>query len=529
MFSIFLPTLSYASTYYRFKYFFSFLKKRHPQIVADIPHRVNKNKPLPVLLIVKNSDVYKAAIEEICIILDDKIIKKQKLNIQPDCDYWDSVFKLEVSEYSDGYHQINIQVSYTIGKHSFSCFNDNYRSTSHKPIPCYFSSDDLPGFPGYLKTETHSHSNYTNDQIEFGASIGASLELGKAIGLDCICITDHSYDLDDLPDNFLINDPDLSKWKDFRKTVAELNQTNPEMLIIPGEEVSVRNKDKETVHMLVYNSDRYFEGSGDSGEKWFKYFSQYHISEVTSLLPDNALAFAAHPTETIPTTHKFLLNRNEWNVEDARDKNLTGVQIINGHGEDKLAKAIQFWKSLLLQGYKKYALAGNDAHGNYGRNRSIQIPFISISETYTQIFGNWRTDVFLGKKDRSVKNFIQALKNGNYSMSNGPALDMKIINNDNTEYTSGSTVSNPHSILLKAKSTKEFGQLEKYYIYHGDIKNSQEVVYKSGTCTDIYELEIKVPIESISQKGYFRAEIQSRGPKGHHFAFTNPIWIEPDL
>ena len=39
--------LLYAETHYRFKYFFSFLKKNEPEILADIPHRLEPNAALP--------------------------------------------------------------------------------------------------------------------------------------------------------------------------------------------------------------------------------------------------------------------------------------------------------------------------------------------------------------------------------------------------------------------------------------------------------------------------------------------------
>ncbi len=50
--------LSYAETHYRFKYFFSLYKKSEPEIIADAPHRVDPDKPYPVMLLIKDADRY---------------------------------------------------------------------------------------------------------------------------------------------------------------------------------------------------------------------------------------------------------------------------------------------------------------------------------------------------------------------------------------------------------------------------------------------------------------------------------------
>ena len=50
--------LLYAETHYRFKYFFSFLRKDEPEILADIPHRLEPDAALPVLLLIKDSNLY---------------------------------------------------------------------------------------------------------------------------------------------------------------------------------------------------------------------------------------------------------------------------------------------------------------------------------------------------------------------------------------------------------------------------------------------------------------------------------------
>ena len=352
--------------------------------------------------------------------------------------------------------------------------------------------------------------------------------MAEAVGMNVICITDHSYDLDDMPDNFLINDPELNKWKAFKNEVKQHNENQPAVLVIAGEEVSVRNRKNENVHLLVYNDDHFFEGNGDSGEKWFHYYSRNSITDVTRSLSNKAMAFAAHPTDEIPGMHHLLLNRGKWSVEDSLNEELCGVQILNGHGKDKTREAISYWTKILLKNKQRFALAGNDSHGNFGVNRSIHVPFLTISETYTQLFGLWRTDIFLGDKPLTVDNTVEALRTGNYTLTNGPALDFFIIDALGDRKVMGSKGKKPIKGCIKAVSNQEFGKINKVIVWLGDIKNSREVIYKNISCSDNFDLDKEFEMTNETQLGYFRVEISSSGPKGEHHAFSNPIWFHND-
>lgn len=525
--SFLLPTLGYASTFYRFRYFFSFLKKKQPQIVADIPHRVNKNNLLPALVIVKESNHFPCELLDIEIFIDKKPFRKIPVNKEVNQDYWEWIKKFDISKFDTGWHEIDIKVVYKLKDKIFTCFNDNYRTTSSSAFPCYFSATDLPLLNGFIAGDMHSHSNYTDDQIEFGASLDASSEMSDALGLDFFAITDHSYDLDDYHNNFLKNDPKLKKWKSFLNGVEEKNKSKSKSLIIPGEEVSVRNAQNKTVHLLVYNDKNYFPGCGDSGEKWLHYYSELSINDVVESISENAIVFASHPTDHVPFVHRLLLNRGHWSLKDAQNKMLTGVQIFNGHGSDKIEKAIFFWKTLLLKGYKSFLLAGNDAHGNFGRNRYISIPFVKINETYTQLFGKWRADLYLGDNKKTVNNIVRLLKEGNFAVSNGPTVDLQLFDENKNMTKMGHETNHAISGKVVSKSTEEFGAIAKVIIYRGYLDSSEEEAYLTKEFNkDNFELSFDFEIKEAPSKNYLRAEVRSIGPKGKHFAFSNPIWIK---
>jgi hypothetical protein len=524
--SFLLPTLGYASTFYRFKYFFSFLKKRQPQIIADLPHRVCKNNLLPVLLIIKDANHFPCELLDIEIFIDTKSNGKIEINKTVNKNYWEHITKIDLCSFETGWHEIDVKIVYKLKNKTYSCYNDNYRTTSHSSFPCYFADADLPQLDGYISGDMHSHSNYTDDQIEFGASLNATSEMAGALGLDVFAVTDHSYDLDDYHDNFLKNDPELKKWHSFLNHVQKINSSDTKVLIIPGEEVSVQNAKKETVHLLVYNNKKYFPGCGDSGEKWFRYYSELSINDVLESVSENSLVFASHPTDKVPSAHKLLLNRGQWDIKDAGDKKLNGIQIFNGHGNNQIEQALSFWRILLLKGYKSYLLAGNDGHGNFGRNRFISIPFVKISETYTQLFGKWRTDLFLGKNKKSIKNTIKPLKEGNFAVSNGPAVDFHILDEKKNMSKMGEETTKAVSGVIRSKSSTEFGPISKITIYRGNLDRIEEKTYLTKEFnSNNFELNFSFEIKDSQSKNYLRAEVQSAGPKGKHFAFTNPIWI----
>ena len=526
--NLLFPPFGYASTFYRFKYFFSLLKKRQPQIVADIPHRINKNELLPTLVIIKDSNHFPCELLEIEIFIDKRSINKKVVDKKVNQNYWELISQIDISKFETRWHEIDIKIIYKLKGKTFSCYNDNYRTTSHSAFPCYFSEEKLPVLEGFIAGDMHSHSNFTDDQIEFGASLETSSVMAATLGLDFFAITDHSYDLDDYPDNFLKNDPNLNKWNSFLKNVEEKNASNDKTMIIPGEEVSVRNSKNETVHLLVYNDKNYFPGCGDSGERWFHYFSKLSISDVLKSSSKNTAVFASHPTDHVPSAHRLLLNRGHWDLKDAQNNMLTGVQIFNGHGANKINDAVSFWKSLLLKGYKSFILAGNDGHGNFGRNRYISIPFLKINESYSQLFGKWRTDIYLGDKEKTVDNIIQLLKAGNFAVSNGPAIDLQIFDENKLITKMGHETDNAINGKVVLKSSPEFGAITKLDIYQGFPERSKEVLYLTKDFNKYnFELNFEFEIKENSTKSYLRAEIQSSGPKGKHFAFTNPIWITP--
>jgi len=248
----------YAETHYRFKYFFSFLKKSEPEIVSDIPHRLDPDASLPVLLLVKDSNRYPldkldVRIElriqgNIIATVGKKIIAPIKQLL-----WWDIIAIPFSRELSDcfGFIDVDIHFSYSVLGKEFTCTNDNYRTSSKASLRVYRSRHGLPSIDGWVQGDTHIHSSYTDDQVEFGAPLLPSIELSKAMGLSFFCVTDHSYDLDDRVDSYLLNDPGLPKWNAQQREIDKLNSIQTGFAIVRGEEVSCFNRDRRNVHLLL--------------------------------------------------------------------------------------------------------------------------------------------------------------------------------------------------------------------------------------------------------------------------------------
>ncbi len=521
LYFLFLPLL-YAETHYRFKYFFSYLKKREPEIIADIPSRIQRSNPLPVLVLIKDADKYPVIIKEIEIKESNQVLFRKEVNQRISDSYRDLIYTFDSNQLKSGHHLLDVKITYKTGEKELFCMADNHRGTSHEPLNIYIAADPLPRFDNCILGETHCHTNFTSDQVEFGASLTATASLARAMGLHFYCATDHSYDLDDYEDNYLINDPDLVKWEKFKETVNKFNSDDNDILIIPGEEVTVRNRRDKNVHMLIYGSETFFPGSGDSGEKWLRTRSELSISEVIDKVLDSNLIFAAHPVEKPPFLQKLFIRRDVWHGSDCRKSGIDGLQFING-GELKFTDVgKEFWINLLLEGHRLIGIAGNDAHGNFSRFRQVGFPFFTMRENHFHLFGKWRTGVYIQQSNINIRTILRNIKSGNCYMTNGPALQLQCFGN-NKWYPMGVRCPFPSIVKLMSKSTEEFSELTNIKLILGDIENKNELILLEDLISNTaisYKKEF--PLKDLPDRGYLRMEVSTK--KDFH-ALSNPIWF----
>ncbi len=534
----FLLPLLYAETHYRFRYAFSFLKKHEPELLADAPHRIEPQFPIPLLILSKDAHQFPCSLRQITVTLSKEgapflthTLLKEPVMLQDP--WWWKMFSLP-TEGRSGWIELDVVMELEANGKRRTYRNDNYRSSSHNPLRVFVANEPLPRFEGMYFGDCHTHSTYTNDQVEYGSPLLASVELCKRMGLSFFCVTDHSYDLDDRLDSYLVNDPTLPKWKAFQKEVESINSSMKDFVVIRGEEVSCRNHREKNVHLVVLGNRRYLPGSGDSAERWLRTRSELSIPDILAQLEELCVPIGAHPCEPVPILQKILLGRDQWTSEDFQHERLVGIQFANGGIDTGFRKGYTTWIRLLLSGKRIFAFGGNDAHGNFNRFRQLRIPFVILEETDRQLFGRFRTGVFL-EGPLSEEALLKALQQGHCIVTDGPVLNLRL-HQDAVITRIGSTLSlsRQQRLEMAFRSTAEFGALDRITVFRGLLgAEAEKVLYQTPALKNQMEFVTTLEIPAGERRAfYLRAEVWTNGQTAYdgkpHWALSNPIWFDPN-
>ncbi|KAA3618106.1 MAG: hypothetical protein DWQ05_08670 [Calditrichaeota bacterium] len=522
---------AYAEIHYRIPFLGSRYYKNEPEIIADIPRRLEPNHRIPLLLIVKDADKFPVFLETVKLQIsgknDTELEIGFEINKNIESTFWERIIEVDDKIPFTGLIEISVHIDYKIGDKRLHCINDNYKRTRPTPFSIFMADTPLPYARNYLSGDLHVHSSFTDDQLEFGASPEATAALARAMGHGFVGITDHSYDLDDLPDNYLINDPVQQKWKKFQKDIAAFNCENKNFVIIPGEEVSCGNAKGENAHFLIFNNSALIPGTGDGGEKWLQFKPDLTISEVINKLAKNAACFASHPESKPPIFQKLLLNRGKWHQQDYRTPGLHGIQIWNGE-EKNSQKTFEIWRHLLLSGQRLFILAGTDAHGNFNRFRQITKPLWEMADDPNlQIFGSQRSIIYQPEK-ATPETLTHALQNGALAVTSGPFLALHGQCEMERFIPMGGEITTAIAQLhLQAISSPEFGEIKKIILYRGDLNTQkEEIIWQKSSFVDPLKIEERFEVTTeANQLFYYRAELvgEQRMPLKMQ-ALTNPIW-----
>ncbi len=504
-------TINYAEIHFRYPFIKSKYYRKLPEIITDIPFRLS-NRKIPILLIVKDANSFPITINKITAFIKSKNGDfEETLPIEKTIkdDYFSEIFFYEIPEaiQENQYLSLDIKINCFTENKRYSFINDNYLTLDRKSFSTYFANKKFPYPKNWFAGEAHFHSNFTNDQVEFGSDIYSTSIMAKSIGLDWFFVTDHSYDLDDRPDDYTKNDSSIPKWHQMWKDVETYD--SEKMRIIGGEEVSIGNTLNQNVHLLHLNSKKFIEGFGDSGDSFIHKNPTHSIKDLKELGNDNSLFIAAHPFEKVPISQKIILKRGNWNVIDFTSSKIHFVQAINSNLQSDIFPGIRKWEELLFNNFKAILIAGNDSHGNFNFMKQIKIPFLKLFISRKQIFGQFHTIFFNDENDP-----IQGLKNKNIVVSNGPFLSF-FLESKGVKYNIGSEIDFGVFILkYQAKSSEEFGEIKKIKLIIGTISNQKKRIIINPP--NNYKIEIK-------QNSFLRMELltNKRG-----FVFTNPIWTK---
>jgi hypothetical protein len=529
----------YAEVHYTFRLGLSLLSSDLPEIIADLPWRVDPPNPLPVLCLIKDAHRYPVHLDEIAItVLSEGTVRHRRTcpmrGVVIAEDFWHHLIEIPRRDLPDGPVRVDIRFS---GRRrggprrnrTFRFHNDNYRRLSHRPLRTTLAREPLPRLPGWYPGEPHAHSSLTADQAEFGAPPEVTARMARALGLRWMALTDHSYDLDDMPDDPLTNDPRVGKWRRLKGTIDVLNERYDDFTTLLGEEVSCGNARGRNVHLLTYEVPDFIPGSGDSAERWLRTRPTLSIRQVLDRVRQaEGAAYAAHPEESGSPLERLLLRRGVWTTGDSAQSGLHGLQIWNGRRDGSLWRGRDHWIRLLLKGHGLGLLGGNDAHGNFNRFRQLRVPLVAMRESTQQIFGQVRTYLRCPRSpDRTA--LLEALRGGRAVITDGPLVTFTATNEKRHSADIGECLAGEaFDVEISARSTPEFGALERIDLFLGKIGGRENRIrsYRRGRdFSGRYRAEVSDRIGELKARAYLRVEAESAEGPRTRLAITNPLWF----
>lgn len=513
----FHPSLPYAETHYKFKLPWSPLFRPWPEIFLDGPSFCIPERNPTFYLVLKDADYFPVRVLEVDLVLQELggSTRRQTLSMDLRCEENLSFIPLAM-DFSGLSGDISITGKITVenraGKRR-TFLNTNYPGITPSPLLIRLLKDFLPYPEGWYAGEMHCHSDYSNDPVEYGASLEVLQQAGASLGMGFVLCTDHSYDFYYRKVRYMETTDPEANFQAYRSDADRLNQAVREgtglPVMIAGEEVSCGNHLGENVHLLVAGHDAFLPGLGDGGRRWLNNKPDLRIGEVLERL-GNTPCFAAHPRVRVGAMEKFIFRRGMWHEPDIRPqgapRGIEGLQFWNGHRGTDFQEGRDFWVEQLLSGKRLFPIGANDAHGDLNRNIGVKTPLFSLYENRKHVFGNVRTVVQAGRK--SVEGIQEGLRRGSICCTDGPFLSLSL---------------EGAGLVISARSSVDSGSLEKVSLLAGRKGGAGEI--RVGE----WNLQ-KGPMDFSETRDlpegalYVRAEVRTASKR---FALTSPLFLSP--
>lgn len=522
-----IPVMSYAEIHYMpVKFFPSFIYRKVPEIIFDVPFMV-PSSILPVYLMVKDADRFPIFIHEFEIRdTDNRILHLEQVNKEFNSPV--SFMKFEISDFIQPQKDLQFYIYFyaTTRNRAYEFINDSYPTKGKIPFRCIMEAGDLPGTNDCLWGDLHLHSYYTEDQIEFGAPIGWFHSAANDLQLDFFSVTDHSYDLNMKFDGKRFMLPDDQKFETYNN---EINNIKNPPVILKGIESSLGGSTGQNIHCLILNPARYYPGYGDSGQRYLNNNPTHSLDSTLHSICEEELAIAAHPLKPVKKLHQWILNRNRWTEKDLLHPKITGYQILNGKTDDGFISGKVLWIKHLLQGKKKFIYGGSDSHGNLNLYRQIKIPFVNFDYSREHQFGRMKTGIYRTGNSHSAADILNHLKNGHCFISTGPYGKISIQSN-NQLFIPGDEITvlpdTPILINIEVQSTNPFGKLSTVQVIGGYFEEGLEknIFLKTNINEMLFIYTFKLKnndFETIPD--YVRLEAFT---ETNELMISNPIWLK---
>jgi len=508
---------------------------QNKDVFADAPWRVEPDKMLPILLMVKDATGFDYDIGYISIYLDQN--KDESNSVNGDILLNSTWYGLRIYNrmynlyYAGDWYNITwldpeeYGLNGTVYLHVVFDENGGFLDPdydAHSHLRINIGDSPLPTFSDWYPGDTHYHSIYTDNMVEFGNPIEATRDAGKTVGLNWITITDHSFDLD--------STDEIGKWQCL-KNECQIYDSN-EFKLILGEEVSTYNADSNVIHFLAYNIDNFIPGNRDKPYELNQ--ETWHLQDVIDNVTDQGgVSYAAHPTGHPSGEEAFFLDRGNWTYADYLSTGLHGLQFWNtktGDWEQNLNEGLNIWIDLLLSGKHIYAIGGTDAHGDFNNHYYCTgIPYLSAARDWDSAMGCVRTYVHI--QNLSEVTILDSLKNGNSIMTDGPLVIFDI-NGETIGNNVVLTNETNATLRIRWNSTKEFGNITTILVKKGVIGKTDDRNVTILTPSSIGKDPLSDEYEFVlllNESCYYRIEAYSKTTEGEEFrCYTNPIWVVPE-
>lgn len=530
-----IPFLAaYAETHFRFFPLFpSVLYKREPEIVFDLPRRLNPGQDLPISLL--TNDIHRFPIEPdiVSVTISERSHKPllfkfndlQQFEIDHPLKKQLRAFVMTISreKLPEGEFFVNATVTYRKGRSVKTVLNDNFFASSKLPFTCYNSSNPLPCSDLCIYGDLHMHSMYSQSHVEFGPPLRVIDLMASASGLSFAGITDHSYDLACSISDYLKQDQSLTRWKSLSEDFKERFITT----MLQGEEITCLNSRNQAVHLGALGLREYIPGAIDGGRrKSRELFKQLTISQaVDEVHRQGGICFAAHPGARSGLLQQIFLHRGIWSIKDC-ETDLDAFQAYNSGYYGSWDRGKELWIKMLQSGRRIPLLAGNDAHGDFNRYRAIAAPFLRIYENSERFMGCGKTGLYT--TESSEASIINCIRNGKTFVSTGPYISINYSSLPGSHAISSRNIdSSTRELYVHAVSNPEFGQLIEIKVLACSAGSTSERVIFSRSCQPgTYEFNESFSVQDSYKPGYIRTEVTSKGNPLHRQAFSSPCFLQ---
>ncbi|MDD7297870.1 PHP domain-containing protein [Fibrobacter intestinalis] len=483
----------YAEIHYKFKLPWSLLYKKEPEILIDAPFQIVPDESVKLFVVIREANRFPVFVHSLTATFScdkERFQKEERIGESISSPFY--FRSVDCGKIPPGKYEVDAVLHVQFGKSEKRIRRFNLTGLNPSPLCITVLKEPVPKPKDYLAGDTHVHTSLSADPVEFGASPAVLQQAAKAVGLDFVFCTDHSYDFAFSESDYMQRTDANARYENLQKKIAELP---PYPQMIAGEEISAGNAENRNVHLLVPGNAFYIPGEGDCGRKWLNNAPTLSIANIVSQV--ELPCIAAHPKEPMGRLERFIFRRGEWKECDLQknSKNpIVALEFWNGSRDKGFILGRKFWISELEKGNYILPFGGNDAHGDLNEYTGVQIPLFKLKRSHAHVFGYVRT-VIQSESPRSLHRGM------NLYVTNGPALWWKL---------------SPSGATFYFKSSTDFGDL-KTLCFFGKKKTEirERQIDISATRFSDFEFSAEIPFGDYA---YIRAEAET---EINRFALTS--------